>query len=75
MFLRRLGPTGASCAGGSACPDILELESGDFAIIGMDITNEAKSKLPPDCGCGPNERVVRIPRETLISARSNIPVG
>jgi hypothetical protein len=49
------------------------MESGDFAIIGTDITDEAVSFLPPGSGCGPKERVVRIPRKTLILARQDIP--
>jgi hypothetical protein len=75
MFTRRLGPNGQTtlCAGGAKCPDILEMESGDFAIIGTDITREALDSLPAGSGCGPDERVVRIPRKTLILARSDIP--
>jgi len=75
MFTRRLGSSGQPlpCAGGAKCPDILEMESGDFAIIGTDITDEAVSFLPPGSGCGPKERVVRIPRKTLILARQDIP--
>lgn len=77
MFLRRLGShrqaNAAACAGGHHCPDILEMECGDFAVIGRDITDEASGKLPPGSGCGPGERVVRIPRDTLVLARPDIP--
>ena len=75
MFTRRLGSNGSPtlCAGGSKCPDILEMDSGDFAIIGTDITHEAVNCLPTGSGCGPDERVVRIPRKTLIVARQDIP--
>jgi len=58
------------CSGGSSCPDILELKSGDFAVIGVDITTQAVSSLPPGSGCGPDERIVRIPRRTLVLART-----
>jgi len=71
MFSRRLGR--ALCSGGHSCPDILELESGDFAVIGKDITNEAATRLPPGSGCGADERIVRIPRATLVFAKSDIP--
>lgn len=78
MFLRRLGPDphagGAKSAGGSGCPDIFELESGDFAIIGIDITELAKAKLPPTAGCGDDEAIVLVPRKTLIGARPDIPI-
>jgi hypothetical protein len=77
MFLRRLGTDphagGAKSAGGSGCPDIFELESGDFAIIGIDITERAKRKLPATAGCGSDEAIVLVPRKTLIGARADIP--
>ena len=76
MFARRLGPDphagGAKSAGCDGCPDIWELENGDFAVIGADIT-DAAVKLPPTAGCGPDERIVRIPRKTLVLAKHDIP--
>ena len=77
MFAKRLGPdphaNGLRTPGCYGCPDILELENGDFAIIGADITPIAASKLPPGVNCGPDERIVRIPRRILVSAKSDIP--
>jgi len=77
MFLRRLGPdphaNGARTVGCRGCPDIFELESGDFAIIGIDITATAAQKLPPSAGCGPDERIVLVPRKTLVLAKPDIP--
>jgi hypothetical protein len=55
------------------CPDIFELASGDFAIIGIDITEAFVKHLPPSAGCGPNERIVLVPRKTLVLAKSDIP--
>lgn len=76
MFTKRLGldphANGAKSAGCQGCPDIFELENGDFAIIGADIT-AAADKLPPSAGCGPDERIVRIPRKTLVLAKQDIP--
>lgn len=75
-FLRRLGPDphagGAKTEALRGCPDIFELESGDFAIIGADISAFA-AQLPPDASCGPDERIIRIPRKTLVFAKSDIP--
>jgi hypothetical protein len=74
-FLRRLGPGPRAinaCTIALRCPDIFELESGDFAIIGKDIT-AAAAKLPPDAGCGPDERIVLVPRKTLVHAKRDIP--
>ena len=77
MFLRRLGPNphegGALTAAAQGCPDIFELTDGDFAVIGIDITVLASSKLPPTASCGPDERVVRLPRKTLLGAKRDIP--
>ena len=79
MFLRKLGSnaaaTSSQCQAGHACPDILELNDGDFAVIGSDITAEAQAKLPAGSGCGPGERIIRIPRQTLVAARPDIPAS
>lgn len=77
VFLRRLGPdphaNGAQTTSGSGCPDILELEGGDFAVIGVDITDISQGRLPATVSCGPDERIVKIPRKTLVSAKPDIP--
>lgn len=76
-FRRRIGPdphaNGAKTAACQGCPDIWELENGDFAVIGIDITADAKPKLPPTAGCGPDERIVRLPRNLLVNAKRDIP--
>ncbi len=77
MFIRRLGPdphaNGNRTFAVKGCPDIFELDGGDFAVIGTDITAVAESKLPPSASCGADERVVRIPRKTLVLAKPDIP--
>ena len=74
---RRIGPdphaNGRTSVAGRGCPDILELDNGDFAIIGIDITAAAEPILPPSAGCGPDERIVRVPRNVLVGARPDIP--
>ena len=79
MFTRKLGSNafaaGSQCQGGCSCPGILELTGGDFAVIGSDITEEATGKLPDGSGCGPGERVVRIPRKLLVMGRPDIPAS
>ena len=76
-FLRRLGPdphaNGTQTVAATGCPDLWELADGDFAVIGIDMTDAAKSILPPTAGCGPDERIVRVPRQTLVGARHDIP--
>lgn len=76
-ILRRLGPDpharGEKTIALSGCPDLFELESGDFLLIGIDVTDAAKAKLPPNASCGPDERIIRIPRRTLVLAKPDIP--
>jgi len=77
MFLKRLGSdphaNGAQSVACNGCPDIWELADGDFAIIGIDITAAASPILPPTAGCGPDERIVRLPRNLLVNAKRDIP--
>lgn len=76
-ILRRLGPDphadGARTTSLRGCPDILEVDGGDFLVIGVDATEQALGHLPPTVGCGPDERIVRIPRQTLVAAKPDIP--
>ena len=76
-FLRRLGPdphaNRARTVALNGCPDIFELESGDFAVIGIDITEASKPKLPATAGCGLDERIILIPRGLLVGAKNDIP--
>jgi hypothetical protein len=76
-FIKRIGPdphaNGAQTAACQGCPDIWELANGDFAVIGIDITDAAVSALPPTAGCGPDERIVRLPRNLLVNAKCDIP--
>ena len=79
MFLKRLGldpqANGVQCAGCQGCPDIWELEDGDFAIIGEDITAAVIANLPATAGCAPTERIIRLPRKVLVNAKRDIPNG
>ena len=76
-IIRRLGPdphaNGKQSLAKSGCPDILELADGDFLVVGIDCTAEAIGRLPVSAGCGPDERIVRVPRATLVHARADIP--
>jgi hypothetical protein len=75
-FVKRIGPdphaNGSQTFACNGCPDIWELDSGDFAVIGTDITSAA-DRLPQTASCGPDERIVKIPRKTLVLAKSDIP--
>ncbi len=77
MFLRRLGPdphaNGAKTYACDGCPDIFELIGGDFALIGTDITEIARPELPSSASCGRDEKIIKIPRKTLVLAKPDIP--
>jgi hypothetical protein len=55
------------------CPDIWELSNGDFAVIGRDLTSAYSGRLPADASVVADERLVVIPRSTLVAAKKDIP--
>lgn len=70
--IRRLNSS-VLCLGRDSCPDFFELDNGDFALIGEDISGQADQILLPDAGVGPTERLIRVPREVILSAKRQIP--
>ncbi len=82
-FIRRLGISpkepgsgrngGSGSGGDSGCPDIWELDNGDIAIIGRDLTSTYASRLPEGVSVNPNERLVVLPRGMMIAAKGDIP--
>ena len=76
MFKRRIGPApvpGSGSAGANGCPDIWELTSGDFAIIGTESTAILHPHLPPGAFLDEGESIVVIPRSVLVKAKGDIP--
>lgn len=59
--------------GEDGCPDIWELNNGDFAMIGPDHTASYTGRLPDGVVISPGEKLVVIPRITLLSAKRDIP--
>ena len=71
---RRLGRAADEQTGGmTGSPDVMELENGDFAVIGWDITAETDISALPGVHCAVGERIVRVDRKVLIRARRDIP--
>ncbi|WP_283135151.1 hypothetical protein [Rhizohabitans arisaemae] len=73
---RRLGRSAAEleCSGGdSGCPDIWELDNGDIAIVGRDLTAAYASRLPASMTMAHDEKLVVIPRIMLMAAKGDIP--
>jgi hypothetical protein len=66
---RRLGNT----TDVSGSPDILQLEDGAIAVIGVDITDQVEGLDRLQARCAPGERVVRVPRNTFAAARPELP--
>lgn len=75
--LRRLGttPRERGSVQEATCPDIFELASGDFAVIGTDRSGDEEllASLPSDAGIASYERIVIVSRATLIAAKRDIP--
>ena len=72
-FSRRWSQHVGNTTGVSGSPDVLELDDGSFAVIGVDITDQVGELGTVSARCAPDERVVRIPRNTLTAAKSDIP--
>lgn len=75
QIVRRLGvsPCRRGSTDGATCPDIFELDDGNFAIIGTDVTDSMETQLPADAARADYERIVVITRETLVKAKADIP--
>ncbi|MEQ4302024.1 hypothetical protein ABNF97_11645 [Plantactinospora sp. B6F1] len=60
-------------SGDGSCPDIWELANGDVAVIGQDLTEAYRTRLPAGVSVDPGERLVIIPRSTIVAAKVDIP--
>jgi hypothetical protein len=75
-FARRLGKSAHELdvtSDDDSCPDIWELSNGDVAVIGRDLTDDYASRLPPGVTVDSDERLVVIPRATILAAKADIP--
>lgn len=75
-FRRRLGKTAAELDKSRLdddCPEIWELDNGDIAVVGRDVTSRYSHRLPDGLRIGPDERLVVIPGAMLKSAKPDIP--
>ncbi|MFI0780625.1 hypothetical protein [Streptomyces sp. NPDC021212] len=76
LFERRLGRSGKELGvtdGRDDCPDIWQLNNGDIAVIGRDLTAVYGAQLPDGVSVGPDERLVVIPGSMLRAAKADIP--
>ena len=75
-FRRRLGKTAhelGTTGGNASCPELWELTNGDIAVIGTELTSAYRDRLPAGVSIDPGERLVVIPRSTILSAKADIP--
>ncbi len=54
------------------CPDVWRVNGGDYAVIGSDITQTVGRPLPDTASCGPDERIVLIPKRILEAAAKDL---
>jgi hypothetical protein len=54
------------------CPEIWELDNGDVAVIGRDLAEAYRSRLPAKVKIGHDERLVVIPGSMLSAAKPHI---
>ncbi|SHK79135.1 hypothetical protein [Actinacidiphila paucisporea] len=76
LFVRRLGKSAAETGnsdGREECPDIWQLDNGDVAVIGRDLTDAYGPRLPVGVALGPDERLIVIPGTMLSAAKADIP--
>jgi hypothetical protein len=76
LFVKRLGKSAAELGNSDdeeKCPDIWQLDNGDIAVIGRDLTEHYGSRLPQGVTLGADERLVIIPGNMLSAAKADIP--
>ncbi len=72
-FVNEQGDDEFASKSGPVCPDIWELCNGDVAVIGRDLTESYTGRLPEGVYLAEDERVVIIPRATIVAAKRDIP--
>ncbi|MGW8551349.1 hypothetical protein [Streptomyces tubercidicus] len=75
-FERRLGKSARELQntnGRDGCPEIWELDNGDIAVIGRDLTDTYAARLPDGVTIRSDERLVILPGTMLSSAKPDIP--
>ncbi|MFE3457007.1 hypothetical protein ACFXKD_05625 [Nocardiopsis aegyptia] len=57
----------------TGCPDVWELSNGDIAVIGRDLTDSYRERLPEGASLAADERLVVLPRNTAVAAKADLP--
>jgi hypothetical protein len=75
LLSRRLGKSAEELDvtnGKDGCPDIWELDNGDIAVVGRDLTDAYRSRIPAGVSIADDERLVIIPGRMLRAAKPDI---
>ncbi|KIF67901.1 hypothetical protein HY68_03350 [Streptomyces sp. AcH 505] len=75
LFERRLGKSPVELGnsdGKDECPDIWQLDNGDIAVIGRDLTHAYAAHMPDGVTLATDERLVVIPGNVLSAAKADI---
>ncbi|RDG37686.1 hypothetical protein [Streptomyces corynorhini] len=75
LFAHRLGKSAKELGnsdGSDECPDIWQLDNGDVAVIGRDLTSDYARRLPVGVALAADERLVVIPGNMLRAAKPDI---
>ncbi|WP_283137074.1 hypothetical protein [Rhizohabitans arisaemae] len=75
LFQKRLGKSAKDLGRSDDrddCPDIWQLDNGDIAVIGRDLTAAYRARLPEGVSLAPDERLVVIPGIMLSMAKPDI---
>jgi hypothetical protein len=67
------GPGSLLSSGARKCPDLFELDSGDYLVIGQDVTDHFAGALPDQGLVSEGERIVLVPRLLFASAKNELP--
>ncbi|MGW4564161.1 hypothetical protein ACWEN3_17680 [Streptomyces sp. NPDC004561] len=79
--MRRIGSTPAErgSVGANNCPDVLELDTGDFLVIGslvgrgVRLTDEEQARMRElGASAGVNEAIVEVPRDCILAAAKQL---
>jgi hypothetical protein len=71
-FVRRLGGGPTNTRKANSCPDVWELDDGNIAIVGVDVTESYAGQLPDDLHIySQDERLVVLPRSAFEAAIAN----
>lgn len=68
-----LGNDTTGSQGKVGCPDIWQLSNGDVAVIGRDLTEAYRDRLPEDASIRHDERLVVLPGKAFTVAKRDIP--